>query len=471
MSPVLSHHTASPSLLSLVSSTEQPGQVSSIQKVSFSKQAASHATICSAAMGPRWLTTLSPAIAGLAGIAIGILLERSRIRSRNKSSQSSRDVVNSGEDLRVDRVELESAVAACLEATGAPSTKASLVARVLVAADCRGIPSHGVNRTEMYCGELRAGLINPSAMPRVFAETASAANVDGQNGLGAVVSEFAMQLCISKAKTSGIGLVVCHNSNHFGIAGYWSELALKEGLIGFAFTNTSPFLVPTRACKRAGGTNPISCYCPGTGDSFQLDMATSTVPVGKIEVCHRKGQEIPSGWGVDKTGSPTKSPTEVLAGGGLTPVGGLEETAGYKGYGLNMMVEILCGVLSGCKDVGPDVPPWRVDRGRPVDYGHCFMCIDPAKLLPNGEFQGKLSAYLARMRGLMPGDTTLPVLVPGDPERAEELDADTQGVRLNLQVALGLRSLSQELGCLKAMPVQIQNLPQDAAAPRHPHTV
>ena len=417
---------------------------------------------------PPWQPSVIPVLAAVAGVAVGMLLERAR---RMRSKRSSRDVVNAGEELRVNRQELEAAVAACLKEAGAPSSKADLVARVLVAADCRGIPSHGVNRAEMYCGELRAGLIDPSAQPRISTETASTANVDGRNGLGAVVSEFAMQLCIRKAKTSGIGLVVCHSSNHFGIAGYWSELALKEGLIGFALTNTSPFLVPTRASVRAGGTNPISCYCPGMGDSFQLDMATTTVPVGKVEVCHRKGQSIPYGWGVDSTGCPTSHPTEVLVGGGLTPLGGLEETAGYKGYGLNMMVEILCAVLSGCQDIGPDVPPWRVDRGRPVDYGHCFMCIDPEKLLPNGEFQGKLSSYLSRMRGLAPGDASLPVLIPGDPERSEELSAHEEGVRLNLQVALGLRSLSQELGCLQTMPVQIRNLPQNAMAPKHPHTV
>ncbi|CAE7666040.1 mdh [Symbiodinium sp. CCMP2456] len=396
-----------------------------------------------------WLSLVTPSLAALAGVALGIFLERSR-RAKG-SRQSSRDVVNSGEELRVERGELEAAVAACLEAAGAPKPKANLVARVLVAADCRGIPSHGVNRTEMYCGELRAGLIDPDAMPRLSSETVSTANVDGLNGLGAVVSEFAMQLCIRKAKASGIGLVVCHNSNHFGIAGFWSELALKEGLIG--------------------GTNPISCYCPGTRDSFQLDMATSTVPVGKIEVCHRKEQEIPPGWGVDRAGAPTNNPTEVLAGGGLTPVGGLEETAGYKGYGLNMMVEILCAVLSGCKDVGPDVPPWRVDRGRPVDYGHCFMCIDPEKMLPEGEFQAKLSAYLARMRGLSAADAALPVLVPGDPENAEELAAEKHGVRLNIQVAHGLRKLSQDLACLQKMPAPIRDLPQNVMAPRHPHTV
>jgi LDH2 family malate/lactate/ureidoglycolate dehydrogenase len=155
----------------------------------------------------------------------------------------------------------------------------------------------------------------------------------------------------------------------------------------------------------------------------------------------------------------------------LTPLGGLEETAGYKGYGLNMMVEILCAVLSGCHKVGPDVPPWRVDRGTPVDYGHCFICIDPTKLLPTGDFQKALSGYLSTMRQLPPGDAAQSVLVPGDPERAEEGDAAKHGVRLNLQISLGLRALAQSFNCSQMLPQEIQGLPERATAPKHPHTV
>ena len=421
-----------------------------------------------AVMSFPWQTALAAAV----GLGVGILLERARSGKR-RSEKSSSEVVKSGIDVFTEKEKLEDAVASCLKAVGAPADKAKLVANVLVAADSRGIPSHGVNRAEMYCGELKAKLINPAAEPKISADSPSAANVDGCNGLGAVVASFAMKLCIQKAKSTGIGIVVCHNSNHFGIAGYWSEMALKEKLIGFAFTNTSPFLVPTRACKRAGGTNPIACYCPAVaGDSFQLDMATTTVPVGKIEVCHRKGQQIPHGWGVDKTGTcSTTDPEKVLVGGGLTPLGGLEETAGYKGYGLNMMVEILCAVLSGCQRVGPAVPPWRVDRGTPVDYGHCFICIDPTKLLPSGDFEKALGAYLTTMRQLPAGDGERSVLVPGDPERAEEADAAKNGVRLNMQIAIGLRNLAQSLGCFQSLPAEIQALPEHAFAPKHPHTV
>jgi len=402
------------------------------------------------------------------GVTLGIILERQRRQwqeSAAKKGLSSSDVVKSGVDIHVDKAQLEKVIAACMEKEGASPVDATLVAQVLVAADCRGIPSHGVNRTEMYCGELKAGLIDPKAVPKILQETASTANIDAMNGLGAPTSKFAMEVCMKKAKATGIGFVVCHKSNHYGIAGYWPEMALKEGLIAFSFTNTSPFLIPTRGVTRAGGTNPIACYCPaGANDSFQLDMATTTVPVGKVEVCHRKGQAIPAGWGVDKNGVACTDPAEVMATGGLTPLGGMEQTAGYKGYGLNMMVEILCGVLSGCSKVGPDVPLWRCDRGVPVDYGHCFICLDPEQLCPGGKFQANLAAYLARMRGLPPADPNASVLVPGDPEKAEVASAKEKGVRLNQQVALGVRALARRLGCAEALPEPIQKLPEAEVA-------
>jgi len=428
------------------------------------------------------ISSLRPSAGPLLGLAcgalLGVLLEKLRqewCRGRwsakdgklpSSSKVSSGDVVRSGAEVRVSAAELRAAVAACLERAGAPRERAPLVADVLVAADERGVPSHGVNRAEMYCNELRNGLINGSADPLVSCETASTANIDGQNSLGAVVSKFAMELCIKKAKATGVGFVVCRNSNHFGIAGYWSRMALAEGLIGFAFTNTSPFMVPTRAATRAAGTNPIACFCPASGsDSFQLDMASTTVPAGKVEVCHRKGQALPHGWAVDRHGSIT-SAAEALLAGGLTPLGGPEETAGYKGYGLNMMIEILCAVLSGCESLGPDVPKWTADRGVKVDYGHCFICIDPEQVLPGGGFQDRLAKYLTRMRELPRADPTLAVAVPGDPERTAEARARQEGVPLAEGVAMGFRGLAEDLGCRETLPSQIRDL-RCAAAPKH----
>ena len=411
------------------------------------------------------------------GVALGVYLERFRRKHIFNDDASdppptvrnSTDVVKSGIDVRVDRSELERSLAVCLERSGASPPHASLAAHVLVSADCRGIPSHGSNRAEIYSAELRAGLIDGGAVPKIDRETESTANVDGRNGLGAVVSRFAMDLCVKKAKNGGVGLVVCHNSNHFGIAGYWAEMALREGLIGLSFTNTSPFMVPTRGRVRAGGTNPIACYCPaGEEDSFQLDMASTTVPVGKVEVCHRKGQRMPLGWGVDASGTKSSTdPTEVMLQGGLTPLGGMEETAGYKGYGLNMMIEILCAVLSGCEKVGPDVQPWNISRKLPIDYGHCFLCVDPEKFIPGGGFQEKLAAYLLCMRNLPTAEAGLSVLVPGDPERQEELLAEANGVRLNENVALSVRSLARELGCDDTLPLEISRLPESKHTVKH----
>lgn len=451
---------------------------------------------------------IRPACGVLIGLGLGVLFERWRFQRQQGDNKrdckksieraaisSSSNVVNAGKVIHVDRGELERAIAACLkkasiegaekcasdkndQATAILSNEhAKLVAHVLVAADCRGIPSHGVNRADVYCAELRTGLVNGGALPGTTQETESIANVNGHNSMGAIVASFAMNLCIQKCKSNhGISMVVCHNSNHYGIAGYWAELALKQGLIGFSFTNTSPFMIPTRSNVRAGGTNPIAFYCPAAKDndcvkdSFQLDMATTTVPVGKVEVCHRKGDKVPLGWGLGADGTQsTTDPTEVILHGGLTPLGGLEETAGYKGYGLNMMVEILCGVLSGCKDIGPDVPPWKIDRGGAFcGYGHCFLCIDPEQFsLGCGQFEQKLSDYLIRMRNLPSAQDGLNVLVPGDPERLEESLAAAEGVRLNESIALGVRELAREFGCEDLLPQEIQQLSESASVAKH----
>lgn len=395
---------------------------------------------------------------GLAGLAAGTVAgaamatwwARRQVDSRggaSKQSGSSTSTVLAGDVVHIEATALRRVTADCLEKSGATRKHAELVADVLVAADQRNVPSHGVNRCEMYCGELSSGLIDGKAEPIVSpgSDGPSTCLVDGCNALGAVVSHFAMKNCIEKAKATGVGVVICCRSNHYGIAGYWAALALKEGLMGFSFTNTSPFMVPTRGVCRAVGTNPICCFCPAVGgDSFQLDMATTTVPIGKVEVLHRKGQSVPLGWGVDSSGCATADPARICAGGGLTPVGGMEDTAGYKGYGLGMLVEILCSVLGGCKWVGPDVPKWNIQRGVPIDYGHCFICIDPNRFASG--FEQRLQNYLDTMRAQPGADPVVPVLVPGDPEKAEEfVSTGARGVRLNKPVAAAMRRLAETL--------------------------
>lgn len=396
------------------------------------------------------------------GIGIGLLLPpiARRLRRLTLSEKSSskggggdedtthavRSGLQSSSAIRVPRAVLEDFVARCLVGAGADPSHAPLVAAVLVYADARGIPSHGVNRADLYAAEIQAGVVDGTAVPVVEKLSGCCAVIDGKNGLGAVVSDLATTTAIAVAREHGVGFVVCHHSNHFGAAGFWARRALDEGMMGLSFTNTSPFAVPTGGTTRAVGTNPFCCFVPAGGggggeshakqDSFQLDMATTVVPIGKIEVMDRINKPVPAGWGVDRHGESCSDAKEICKHGGLFPLGGPEETAGYKGYGLGMFVEIMCSVLSGAA-VGPDVEPWLPSRKGAIRYGHCFVAIDPARFSPGSA--ERLARYLETMRSL-PGN----VKVPGDPEKAFERDAEENGVVLHGPVAATLKSLADK---------------------------
>ncbi|RXM96824.1 Interferon-induced transmembrane protein 5 [Acipenser ruthenus] len=203
-------------------------------------------------------------------------------------------------------------------------------------------------------------------------------------------------------------------SNHYGIAGYYAMQALKQDMIGMSYTNTSPLVVPTRARDCTLGTNPISVAAPANdGDSFVLDMATSAVALGKVELHHRSGDTIPEGWGCDSHGKLSTDPGKVLSGGGLLPIGGCEATGGYKGYGLGMMVEVFCGILAGSQ-YSKHIRTWKV-TDRVANLGQCFVAINPENFTPG--FKDRMSDLLTLHRDLEPAEPGTPVMVPGDPER------------------------------------------------------
>mmetsp|Transcript_37373 Transcript_37373/g.63613 ORF Transcript_37373/g.63613 Transcript_37373/m.63613 type:complete len:192 (-) Transcript_37373:989-1564(-) len=179
-------------------------------------------------------------------------------------------------------------------------------------------------------------------------------------------------------------------------------------------------------------------------------MATTVVPIGKVEVMHRTGKEVPVGWGVDRNGSDCTSGEEICKFGGLYPLGGSEETAGYKGYGLGMFIEIMCAVLSGSPDVGPDIKSWSVTRDGALNYGHAFVVINPKRFSPG--FEDHLGAYLDRMRGLPGGN----VQVAGDPEKEFERDAAENGIILHKEVATTLKLLAERFGV--AVPEEMRRL-------------
>lgn len=266
----------------------------------------------------------------------------------------------------------------CFRACQTSDAHAREMADLLVEADYRGHFSHGMNRLAMYVNDLRSGATDGTVRPVVLQQTAGTAWVDGCNGLGAVIGNFCMDLAIEKARQCGVGVVVAKGSNHYGIAGWYAMRAQRQGLIGMSMTNTSPLMAPTRSQRAALGTNPISYAAPATdGDSLVLDMATTAVALGKIEIQRRKGEPLPMGWAQDEGGAVTQDAAVAYEAGRLLPLGGAEETSGYKGYGLAAMVDSLCGVLAGAA-FATNVRNWSLEGdGAPPNLGQFFLALNP----------------------------------------------------------------------------------------------
>ncbi|CAH1985183.1 unnamed protein product [Acanthoscelides obtectus] len=265
----------------------------------------------------------------------------------------------------------------------------------------------------MYIRDVQGKQTDPKICPVIKKESESTALVDGRNGFGAVVGKFCMEVAIEKAKQTGIAMVVAHGSNHYGIAGMYTLQAIEKGCLGMSFSNTSPFMVPTRAKEAALGTNPLSLGCPGaSGDSFMLDMATTAVAVGKLEIQRRKEEPLPHGWAMNDQGEVETDACVALDARKLMPLGGTEENSGYKGYGLGMLVEIFSGILSGAA-YGPNVRKWG-DYGKLANLGHGFIAIDHTFFAPG--FEERMSDLMDTMRKMEPIDPSKPVLAHGDKE-------------------------------------------------------
>lgn len=252
---------------------------------------------------------------------------------------------------------------------------AQIAADVLLSADLRGVDSHGIIRLHSYYGQrLVDGRIDPLSPVTTLRESGVTLALDGGNGLGQVVGHQAMTRCIEKAEASGAALVTVRNSNHYGIAGYFAMMALPYDMIGISLTNSRPLVAPTYGRTAVVGTNPIAVAVPaGEERPFVLDMATSIVPIGRINVYSKAQEEIPDGWGVDREGQVSRDPNAVINGGALLPLGGSDLMRGYKGYGLSLLVDLLSGVLSGAAFADQVGKPNDSSPG--TNVGHFFAAI------------------------------------------------------------------------------------------------
>lgn len=303
------------------------------------------------------------------------------------------------EILRFNRKDLTGYATQYMVKLGIPEEDAKIVAEVLVESDLRGIDSHGIIRIYSYYGiRLENQYMNPVTQKKIISETDTTISYDCGNGLGQVISYEAMNRCIQKAEKSNIAIATVKNSNHYGIASYYSMMALEHDMIGISLTNSQPLVAPTYGRAAIFGTNPISFAAPSYRQyPFVLDMATSVVPIGRIKVFEKKGKKIPIGWGIDNDGNITDDPKKVQSGGpgALMPLGGIDIMRGYKGYGLAIMVEILCAALSGAShltDVGFPHEP------KVCDVSHFFMAININAFRPVIDFKKQLDEIITMLK-------------------------------------------------------------------------
>lgn len=334
---------------------------------------------------------------------------------------------------------------------GVPKDDAAQAADVLASADLRGIDSHGVARLYSYFGMLSEGHINPKAKISVVRSTLSTATVDGDNGLGLVVGPQANRIAMDMAEKAGSGWVTVCNTNHFGIAGYYVLEALKRDLIGWAMTNSTSLVAPLWGAQRMLGTNPIAIAFPGKEEPpIVIDMATSAAAYGKIEIARRNRQPIPLGWGIDREGRDTTNPDDPVNGGCLLPLGSDRERGGHKGYALALMVDVLCGVLSGA-NWGPFAPPFALRQEIPKrsvgkGIGHYFGAMRIDGFIDPDSFKRQIDEYVRVFRATKPAPGTNGPLIPGDPEREAEKERRASGIPLILPVVEDLRAISKATG-------------------------
>ncbi len=321
---------------------------------------------------------------------------------------------------------------------------AKQAADVLIAADLRGIDSHGVARLSGYVRLYEANRANMNAQHKIIYETPSTATIDADQGLGLVVAPKAMDIAIEKAKNVGTGWVAIQNSNHFGIAAYHAMKALPNNMIGIAMTNASPLVAPTYSKQRMLGTNPI-CYAFPSGKHLPIviDMATSAAANGKLEIAQRTGKPIPNNWVQTKDGEESTNANELSNGGSLLPLGG------HKGYGLASLVDILCGVLSGA-NYGPWVPPF-VAFLNPLDnlpgngIGHFLGAMRIDAFRPADDFKNHIDNWIDAFKNANRIDNNQHVIIPGEPEFLLEKERLETGIPLNDKVITDLQELANKL--------------------------
>ncbi|MGI6095062.1 MAG: Ldh family oxidoreductase [Lachnospiraceae bacterium] len=343
---------------------------------------------------------------------------------------------------------------AVLAKLGVPEDEARLCADVLLESDRRGIESHGCNRFKpIYVDRIKAGILNPVTKIDILRETPTTAVLDANDGMGMVASKKAMDLCIEKAHTYGMGMVAVRNSSHYGIAGYWASMAVKENMIGITGTNARPSIAPTFGVENMLGTNPLTFGMPTDEPfPFMLDCATSIIQNGKIEYYARIGHDTPAGMVIGRDGSDLTDSAQILKDirsqkAALAPLGGIGELfAGYKGYGYATVVEILSAALQSGLFLRALDGKDEDGKIRPYHLGHFFMAIDTEAFMGAEAFKKTCGDILRDLRGSQKAPGQERIYTAGEKEYEVWMYRKDKGVPMTEAVQKEFIEMRDELG-------------------------
>ncbi|MXQ14038.1 Ldh family oxidoreductase [Microvirga makkahensis] len=330
-----------------------------------------------------------------------------------------------------------------LEAWGMPKEDAAVTADVLTHADLMGIDSHGITLLPLYDELIHSGRLEPKAQTRIERSFGATAVINGGGGLGQVPSVRAMDLAMEKARAFGIGAVGVRDSNHYGAAGFYALRAAQAGLIGLSTSAVyKASIVPIFGREPRLGTNPLAFAAPGRRNKpFLLDMATSTIAIGKLKLAAREGKSLREGWALDRDGRPQHDPERALVDRLMTPLGGSRAMGGHKGYGLAAMVEVLSTLLSGAS-----FAPLRDPQADRFDVGHFHMAIHPDVFREAGEFADDLDRFIDCLHATSPADADQPVLVPGDPEHGTFERRSREGIPVPASMVQSVADIARKCG-------------------------
>lgn len=322
-----------------------------------------------------------------------------------------------------------------LEQMGVPADEASMVSDCLLYANLSGVDSHGVIRLPHYVRRLRNGTIKARPVIGFSTPRPALLSVDGDDGLGHVVTTKAVRRGIELAREQGSAGIAIGNSSHFGMAGFYLRDITEAGMVGMVTTHTDVRIVPPGARSPFAGTNPIAFGFPTPGEPFVLDFATTSVSFGKIALARAEGKQIPSDWALDKDGEPTTDPHEVV---------GMHAIAGHKGAGLAMIVDLFSSMFTGMA-FGPHINRMYEEMDAPRKLGHFVQIWDIGALVPETEVRSRIGQYISELHELPRRSAETPIYHPGEPEALRRAQRAADGIPLEPGLLAELRDLALEL--------------------------